>query len=172
MFNLPATPTICKRICPGCYAHREQTRFPSVLSAREDRYSASLSPDFASTIISEIKSIRKPFVAYRIHASGEFYSQVYVNKWTTIAKALPQVTFYAFTKRLHDFDFSAFMSLPNAILIDSCMHTAINYSHANSLLPNVPICPATRSKLVRCGIDCTYCMTKSAQANGIQFVKH
>ena len=58
MFNLPATPVVCKRICPGCYAAREQTRFPVVLKARESRYAASLSSTFTATIIKELNSLK------------------------------------------------------------------------------------------------------------------
>jgi hypothetical protein len=37
----------------------------------------------------------------RIHDSGDFYSQEYLNKWADVARALPHLTFYAYTKSLH-----------------------------------------------------------------------
>ena len=58
MFNIPATKDICGRICPGCYSIKEQNRFPIVIEARNKRLEASKQEDFASTIISEINSLR------------------------------------------------------------------------------------------------------------------
>lgn len=173
MFNLPASEDICGRsICKGCYAHREQLRYPSVTTARTSRYTAALSDDFVSTIVKEVQSIKKPFVAIRVHASGEFFSQSYIDKWVSIAKQLPHVTFYAFTKRLTDFDFSILSSLPNFVLINSLHFGKLNYDKLPNLDQSAPICPATLNKSTQCGISCTYCMNKPAQYNGIQFVKH
>jgi hypothetical protein len=55
--------------------------------------------DFTAIIINEIKRKRVKPVAIRIHATGDFYSQSYLNKWIEIAAALPSVDFYAYTKR-------------------------------------------------------------------------
>ena len=172
MFNIPATRDICGRVCPGCYAHKFAKLYPNVLPAQEKRYEASLQPDFAAVIIKELNAIRKPITTFRIHGSaGEFYSQQYIDAWHTIATALPQFTFYAFTKRLRDFDFVPLMALPNVIIIDSLMH-GFNYGKASKLSPTVFTCPSTLGKPVVCGVTCRYCMTKTAQTNGIQFVQH
>lgn len=169
MFNIEVSPDICGRpICKGCYAHREQVRFPAVRLARQSRYEASLQPDFADRIIAEISSIRKPFMAYRIHSSGEFYSQLYIEKWLTIAQALPNIRFYAFTKRLRDFDFSKLMSLPNVVIINSLEGNRINYG--TNPPASMYTCPV--SKTTRCGIECTWCMSKCAQHFGVYFKKH
>ena len=37
----------------------------------------------------------------RIHDSGDFYNQEYYNKWCMIARMLPLITFYAYTKTLN-----------------------------------------------------------------------
>lgn len=172
IFNLPASKSICNRLCPGCYANKAQLRFPAVLAYRESMYQQSLLPSFVDAIISELTSTRRKSRTVRIHESGEFYSQEYIDKWTSIATQLPQFTFYAFTKRLTDFDFSHLMSLPNVVIIDSLMYGKLNYAPVNQLLPNVFTCPSTLGKSVTCGVSCRYCMSKSAQTNGIQFVKH
>ena len=165
MFNIPATTEICGQICKGCYAEREQRRFPSVLQVRTDRYLASLSPSFVSQITAELTAMRNPPKYVRIHASGEFYSQPYLDKWVQIATAFPSITFYAFTKMLSKLDFTTLMSLPNVVIINSLPNGKINY--VKTLRPNLYTCPATG-----CGSSCTWCMTKCAQHFGVQFHQH
>ena len=170
MFNLPATKAICGRICPGCFAIREQKRFPTVIEARNKRLEASKQEDFITTIISEINSLRTKPKWFRIHASGEFYSQAYVDSWHTIASSFPSITFYAYTKRLAHFDFSRLASLPNFVLINSLQFHRLNYSKLEDAPKDVFICPSYKG--ATCGESCTYCQTKTAQANGVWFVKH
>lgn len=172
IFSMPASKELCGRECENCYAIKFQKLYPSVLPYRQRRYEASLQPDFTLRIVSEILACRKPISAIRIHESSEFYSQEYIDKWTSIATQLPNFTFYAFTKRIHHFDFSTLMSLPNVIIIDSIMHGPLNYAPLSKLLPNIFTCPVTLGNSVICGVSCRYCMSKVAQTNGIQFVKH
>ena len=170
MFNLPATKEVCNRRCAGCYSAREQIRFPSILTARENRYSASLQSDFKTKVISEISAIRTKPKYFRIHASGEFYSQLYVDNWVEISQAFPSITFYAYTKRINDFDFSALSALPNFVLINSLQFNKLNYSKLEDAPKDVFLCPSYKG--ATCGESCTYCQTKTAQANGVWFVKH
>lgn len=173
MFNLPATPVVCKRICPGCYAAREQIRFPVVLKARESRYAASLSPTFTATIIKELSSLKTKPKYFRIHASGEFYSQAYINSWVTITKAFPNITFFSYTKRLRHFNFETLQSLPNFVLIDSLHFGKLNYSTLSNAPQTAFICPYKKGAAVQCGISCTWCMTKGkADINGVWFIAH
>lgn len=168
IFNLPVSKAICGRQCPGCYALKAQVRFPkTVLPYRERMHAASLQDDFTTQIIAEITKCKRPLSAVRIHEAGEFYSQAYIDKWVTIAKACPTVKIYTFTKRIKEFNFKALMALPNTSIVDSLMHGGLNYGPIAKLNPAVKICPSTS-----CGIQCTYCMSKAAQANGIQFVAH
>jgi len=37
---------------------------------------------------------------FRIHTSGDFFSQKYFDTWLLVAKKLPNITFYAYTKSL------------------------------------------------------------------------
>ena len=170
MWNMPATTLQCGRICPNCYARREEARWPAVRKAREARYQASLQPDFSSRIIAELKALRKPPKYFRVHASSEFYSQSYVDSWYTIASSFPSITFYAYTKRLAHFDFSSLSSLPNFVLINSLHFRGLNYGPISSAPTDAFICPSHSG--ATCGDSCTYCMTKTAQANSVWFVKH
>jgi hypothetical protein len=172
IFNLPVSKEVCGRECPGCYALKPQVRFPNtVLPYRQDRYEASKQDNFVCTMVTELSSYRRKASVVRIHEAGEFYSQAYIDKWVSIAKFLPNFQFYAFTKRMKDFDFSALLALPNFVLIDSLMHGGLNYAKLENLPSDVKICPATTSD-VHCDSNCGYCWTKTAQTNGISFVKH
>lgn len=170
MFNLVASKEICNRICDGCYAIKEQVRWPNVQVARESRYAASKQSDFAQRIISELNNLRKKPAYFRVHSSGEFYSQQYINDWVTISSAFPTIIFYTYTKRLKDFDFSVLSSLPNFVLIDSLHFNKLNYGKPGTEPQNAFICP--HSETVRCGIECTYCMSKTAQTSGVYFHQH
>ena len=177
IFSIPANMEICNRACPGCYAMKFQRLYPSVLPYRERRYQASMQDDFVAAIISEIQACKKPLTAVRIHESGEWYSQEYIDKWEAIATALPHVTFYAFSKRLADFDFSTISKLNNVIIINSMKHGLLNYGKLPFLNthPTTNICPATQKAtkdITICGVTCTLCMTKSAQSDGVLFVQH
>ena len=170
MFNIPASPSICNTICKGCYAHKEQTRFPAVLAARERRFLESQQPNFDVHISSELSRLRKLPKYFRIHASGDFYSQPYIDAWTNIVTANPSITFYAYTKRLSDFDFTSLASLPNMVLINSLHFGKLNYGPLSEAPSNAFICPSYTG--ATCGDTCTYCMSKQAQTHSVWFKQH
>ena len=172
MFNLPASKEICGRLCPSCYAHREQLRYPTVLPARTKRYEASLQLDFVSKIRSEISSMKTKPKYFRIHASGDFYDNQYITKWSSIASSFPEITFYAYTKRKRDLDFSTLESLPNVVIINSLHFGRINYGKVEKAPAGAFVCPHQKGADVVCGKDCSYCMTKQAQQNSVYFVQH
>lgn len=182
IFTLPASKEICGRVCPGCYAIKAQVRFPTALAFRERLLQRSKSYLFVEEIIAEINKAKskKEVKAVRIHESGDFYSQEYLDKWVKIAKQLPDVKFYAFTKRKKDFDFTEAERTNNFVIIDSLKFNGLNYDteHNIKLLkiknPKAYICPATVKGAANntCGVSCEYCWSKSAQDNGILFIKH
>jgi hypothetical protein len=106
-FGLPAGKT-----CPGagackaiCYAQKGCYRFKNVKAVQEARLEVTKQDDFARLISLEIFKHKKAPKAIRIHDSGDFYSQEYLNKWVLIAHKNPDIIFYAYTKSL-DLDFS------------------------------------------------------------------
>ena len=168
---MPAIPEVCGRVCPGCYAIKAQRVYPTVLPSRMQKLAASRLDTFSTAILKELANAKNPFKYVRIHESGDFNSQSYIDKWTTIAKSFPQYIFYAYTKRLLDFDFTNFKALSNVVLINSLHFGGINYGKPGTEPPGAFICPASKS--TRCGIECTYCQTKGlADAQGVWFVKH
>ena len=180
IFDLPVSQDICGRLCQGCYALKAQVRFPTtVMPSRIAKYEASLKPDFTQQIINELTNTKKRYNYVRVHSAGEFYSQEYLNKWVDIATAMPNITFYAFTKRLKDFDFNVLKSLPNFVVINSQQFGDLNYGPVKEILElekaaKTFACPSTLpfDTNTICGITCNYCMTKTAQTNGVLFVKH
>lgn len=178
VFTLPANKEICGRECPGCYAIKAQVRFPTnTVNYRHRMLEASKKSTFAARIASEINSSTREVVAIRVHESGDFYSQEYIDSWVKIAKFVPNKKFYAFTKRKKDFDFSKLEALPNFVLIDSLKFGGINYGTYEEMSNlaekhGAKLCPVTLGHNVNCGIECKHCWTKQAQNNGVLFVKH
>jgi hypothetical protein len=56
--------------------------------------------DFVELIVNEIKK-RKDVKYFRIHESGDWYCQEYLNKWFEICRRLPDIKFTAYTKSFH-----------------------------------------------------------------------
>ena len=56
-----ALPTsICKTICPGCYAYRAERSYAIIHeAARQRRLAAAKAPDFATRIIDELARMRR-----------------------------------------------------------------------------------------------------------------
>lgn len=84
--------------CPGyCYAKQGTYNFPAVKAARLAALHASLTDTFVDDAIADMKRMRGVGVV-RVHDSGDFYSQEYLDKWAAIASAYPNIIFYAYTK--------------------------------------------------------------------------
>lgn len=82
-----------------CYAKKGFYAFNNVQKALSVRYQATKEIDFEQRIINQINKLKTNKKIYiRIHDSGDFYSLVYFQKWLSIAKKLPNVRFYAYTK--------------------------------------------------------------------------
>jgi len=106
IFNLPAFKT-CKGATvwciKNCYAMKGQHGLPSVIKSNETRYQMSLKEDFVEKACAElVKKRNNKYTYVRIHASGDFYSTEYINKWIEIAERNPEKIFLAYTKQLKD----------------------------------------------------------------------
>lgn len=92
--------------CPGalacravCYAKQGGYLWPDAIASRDRNMASTLLPNFAALAIADLKRKRSMNVV-RIHDSGDFYNQEYLDKWADIARALPEKIFYAYTKTL------------------------------------------------------------------------
>jgi hypothetical protein len=113
-FSLPPGIT-----CPGagackafCYGKKGRYVFPVVREAYRKNLALTTSGTFVTTIIKEIRALRKRPKAIRIHGTGDFYDQLYLDRWVTIAKVFPDILFYCYTTSAH-LDWTAFDQLPN-----------------------------------------------------------
>jgi len=103
-FGIPAFKTMSgKLVCPFaeacvkfCYAQKGAYSWGNVKPAFEKRYELTKDKDFVSIMIGAIANRKATHI--RIHDSGDFYSPVYLEKWMTIARSMPEVTFYFYTK--------------------------------------------------------------------------
>ena len=113
IWNLPAVTTCpyrtsqCEKLC---YAKKAERIYPQVLPCRERNFIESQKTSFSYDMIQSIKAmINKPKnkgkqAYFRIHESGDFYNQEYVNKWIYIASQIPEVQFMAYTKSVKYFE--------------------------------------------------------------------
>jgi len=85
-----------------CYARRLERLRPVMVAKYKWNFVQSKRQDFVSEMCMELKYVGD---VVRIHSSGDFYSQAYLNKWITIARFNPHKTFFSYTKRL-GLDFS------------------------------------------------------------------
>ena len=103
-FSLPA-----KASCPGasewckvnCYAigwplgFFNKTRYAN-------NYERSKSRWFEKLMIQRIRlyanNTKDKYLAFRIHVSGDFYDNAYIDKWIHIVKASPRVHFFSYTR--------------------------------------------------------------------------
>lgn len=112
IFSLPAVLT-----CPGatvecmrnCYARRDE-RFTSVRSSRIINYLISKRDNFETILENAIRNqiytrkgtLRKRYqgkeIVFRIHESGDFYSDRYMLAWFHVAARFPEITFFTYTK--------------------------------------------------------------------------
>lgn len=168
LFDLPTS--VCKENCLKCYARKAEKCYPNVLPFRKRNYKASLENSFVDQINAEIKKSKYNII--RPHASGDFYSQEYIEKWTTIAIQNPDKKFYAYTKNKKYFDFKKLESLPNVNIIDSITSEGYNYGskdYCDKLIKQgYKLCPAIKGSNIKCMQDCKVCLTEKK----ICFLQH
>jgi hypothetical protein len=98
-----------RNTCPGadhcrevCYAKQGMYRFNNVKVARQKALDATMDVNFVETMIEDLtKFFKKGINTVRVHDSGDFYSQEYLDKWYSIASQMPWMKFYAYTKALN-----------------------------------------------------------------------
>lgn len=97
------------KVCPGagacaaiCYARQGQYERGVVKATREHNLAFIRERGFRAFVRAAIRDIKRiDAKLIRVHDSGDFFSQGYVNAWYRIARALPNVKFYTYTKSLH-----------------------------------------------------------------------
>ena len=121
--------------CRGvCYAKQGRYTMPNVAAARRhnlDTYLADRDA-FIAGAIADLAKYATRYNVVRVHDSGDFFEQDYLDAWATIARAHPGIIFYAYTKSL---DLS-FTGIPSNLRITQSVggrHDALidpDFSHA------------------------------------------
>jgi hypothetical protein len=104
-FSLPlcsCDKTMNKECKKYCYANYMKRLYPSWQKKMMYNYKVAKSKDFVARINYELK---ESSLYVRIHVSGDFFSQEYLDKWQNIARLNPHYTFYCYTKCIR-LDFS------------------------------------------------------------------
>ena len=124
IFDLPAIISCgnCKDCARKCYAMKAQDQYPDTYNKRAlHLWLAVHAPEYLEKLIrDQLRRSRKRFV--RIHSSGDFFAQSYLDMWTRIAAAFPRKRFYFYTKMNcagSGLDFTAFLSLRNVNRVKS-----------------------------------------------------
>lgn len=107
-FGLPAFKSLDGfKVCPGsgfcaepCYAQQARYTLPDAIRTRETNLAivrASL-PLFERLATHDLERIKVRSI--RLHDSGDFYSQEYLDSWFSIMRQFPAKSFYCYTKSL------------------------------------------------------------------------
>ena len=111
-----------------CYAASQEAQYKNVYNARKynlDLISEYLKKDngyfHVYLLIKEsiIKHINKNINKVRIHSSGDFFNGEYLRAWLTVARSMPQLKFYCYSKSLHLFGSN--VSIPDNFFLTASM---------------------------------------------------
>lgn len=166
----------CVCSCNGCYATKGFYNMPSVLQSNalktilcyEDLQFVK------NAIIAQIKAENISFV--RIHASGDFFSERYIEVWQDIARECEDTIFWTYTK--NEKAVSMFDGFSNANIVKSIIKGyGFNFGHCDYILKVYKALKAQgkAAYICRCGIDknqhCTNC--KGCSKNEfVLFIEH
>lgn len=89
---------VCAAIC---YARQGAYVWPATVKAREHNLELVRGDlaEFVTQAVSDLSRMKAKTV--RVHDSGDFFSQAYLDSWYSIARQTPGKVFYAYTKSLH-----------------------------------------------------------------------
>jgi len=178
IWTLPRSTCIGAGECKKwCYA-RKMENWPNVYNSRHDKLVASKIFQFEDAMVKEI--IGRKFSIIRVHESGDFYDQTYLDKWFNIANRCSNVLFFIYTKTFSLLDWS---KKPNNIImfqsygsrtddkIDYSQNTARVIENQTELRKTEYLCPYHDPSFKKCGETCSYCMQKGRVLH-VCFLKH
>jgi len=175
IFDLPAVKSClnCSSCAKTCYAKKAQEQYPNVMIFRDTNFYiyANDKDLLKKLIVLQLSEAKEKTV--RLHSSGDFFSQSYINFWSEIISMFPNINFYTYTKVEEIFNFSDIEKNNNFNLIPSFIDGKLNYgslSYVKEMKAKYGsyICPATLKDGVKCGRDCNYCVS----GKNVVFVEH
>lgn len=117
----------CSDCTHFCYAKSDQNQYPDVFNKRNiNTYIAKYNlPYFEELVCRQLSRARnRKYV--RIHSSGDFFSQEYIQTWERIAAKFPDTKFYFYTKMAELLDFSTFANMENVNMVNSMINGKVN----------------------------------------------
>jgi hypothetical protein len=150
-----------------CYADKAEVLRPNVrLSRARNTFLAMHSQEFEEMVIKELTHLQAQGVRkVRVHESGDFFNQKYLDTWVGIVKQFPDMRFLAYT-RSFQLNWAEAKKLKNFIILWSIdKTTTLPVPKGNRVYikyPNEPI-PANaktcshKSKYNYCGRECNLC---------------
>ena len=188
VWDLPAVTTCpsCESCKSACYAVKAQLLYPMTMAFRwTNLLLYLLDPAWlGNRILLQMKDRARGYTSLRIHASGDFFDQEYVDWWVQIVtaarKMLPPFHIYAYSKAEGTVDLSGLEAQGVNILSSILPGGGINFTkslkpagiaearemarQANEAGAGAIICPATIKESIKCGEkrwggSCTHCLT-------------
>lgn len=174
-FSLPLTSCYkeqSKHCSKYCYAKKMYRLYPAYREKMNYNYKVAKSDDFVERMCYELKEASM-FV--RIHVSGDFFSQEYLEKWYEIARRNPRHIFYCYTKAI----FLDFWGRPNNLIIYLSDDRRVLDKHHNRFdgvatisFDKEPIEGFTLCRHQVDGTNCAHCGMCMEKNKRIYFNKH
>lgn len=185
LFSLPPIKSClnCDSCKTDCYATKAYNQYPSAKALWDFNFHLVQNdlPELSRRLRLQLDRIAKgknTKKVVRIHQSGDFYTQAYLDMWSDIARSYPMIKFYGYTKVDKILDFSAFESLPNVAIVRSLIdgkyrnYGTVNYVERMKHKVFAIVCPATHGENkaeIKCGVQCSACINKGTK---VLFVQH
>lgn len=176
IFDLPAGKSClnCSDCKDKCYAMKAQQQYVDTRILRDTNFFMyANNPELLKELIVEQLSGTK-ITTVRIHSSGDFFSQSYIEFWDEIIGMFPNIKFYAYTKVENLLNFSEIEKNDNFNLIRSLINGKLNFGSLEyckelKSVYGAYICPATKKGSdVKCGKECSYCISNK----NVCFIEH
>lgn len=175
VFDIPAVKTClnCGTCKKTCYALKAQNQYPNVKIFRYTNMFLFTDDKelLFNLIVKQLSTTKMKMV--RLHSSGDFFTQSYIDFWDKIIGMFPKIKFYTYTKVENILDFSGIEKNKNFNLISSFIDGKLNYGSLEYIKKmevdyGCYICPATINSDVKCGKDCNYCVSNK----NVVFLEH
>lgn len=197
-FDLPPGPRFscpgATKACENCYAMKKRSMFSNVMARKISNWKGvkkiGSNVDRLAARLNGV--IAKDSKCFRIHSSGDYASQSYIDAWTKVIESRPEVKFWSYT-RSFKFNYTKLLKLPNFTLFASTdqyntkeaskfvkRYSKFNVRHAYgpwekdwAIPSNTVICAVTSGKLKNDGAceKCKLCLNKSITKN-VLFLRH
>lgn len=153
-----------KHCAAKCYANKAYRAYPSTKTAWNKNFELAKTDldGVEAQLTAYLKKYKKTL--FRIHVSGDFFSQAYLDMWKRIAETYPAIRFLAYTK-VYWLDYSdkpnnleivlsTFETMPNALDVIEKLSKKYNLpiAHAGQEMPEIE-----NMEFIDCPWDCETC---------------